>query len=134
MASLTPEQINDLARQLDEAETSRVQLRHFSAQFADMNIDDGYRISRAWVARKLERGQQVIGHKIGLRARELTAHHAISGRSRATAGQLDHLDLCANEVLEVPTREPRRIAHHHHVVERDGVVVPLVDRLGEHGW
>ena len=71
MASLTPEQINDLARQLDEAETSRVQLRHFSAQFADMTIDDGYRISRAWVVRKLERGQQVIGHKIGLTSRAM---------------------------------------------------------------
>ncbi|MEY8690004.1 MAG: 2-oxo-hepta-3-ene-1,7-dioic acid hydratase, partial [Leptothrix sp. (in: b-proteobacteria)] len=41
--------LEDLARQLREARQSRTQLRHFSKQFPQMTIEDGYAIQREWV-------------------------------------------------------------------------------------
>lgn len=63
--------INTLAAELDEAEQTRVQVRHFSKRHPDMGIDDGYRVSHAWVQRKLARGDQRMGHKIGLTSRAM---------------------------------------------------------------
>ena len=36
-----------------------------------MSIEDGYRVSRAWVALQLAEGRKVIGHKIGLTSRAM---------------------------------------------------------------
>jgi 2-oxo-hept-3-ene-1,7-dioate hydratase len=36
-----------------------------------MSIEDGYRVSRAWVALQLAEGHKVIGHKIGLTSRAM---------------------------------------------------------------
>jgi len=68
---LTESQIAALAAELDEAERTRVQVRHFSRRFPEMTIADGYAISRAWCGLKLARGQQVRGHKIGLTSRAM---------------------------------------------------------------
>ena len=68
---LTDEQIQQLADELHTSETSRVPVEHFSKRFPGMSIDDGYRISRAWVARQLGEGRRVIGHKIGLTSRAM---------------------------------------------------------------
>ncbi len=63
---LTPEQIDQLAAELQQSEATRTAVEHFSSRHPGMTIEDGYRISRAWVARQLAQGRQVIGHKIGL--------------------------------------------------------------------
>ena len=41
--------IQQLAAELHESEKSRVQVEHFSKRFPEMNIEDGYAVSRAWV-------------------------------------------------------------------------------------
>ena len=41
--------ITALARQLYDARKARTPLRHFSRQYPQMSIDDGYAIQRAWV-------------------------------------------------------------------------------------
>ena len=63
--------IRDLAHQLYQARKTRTQLRHFSRQYPQMTIDDGYTIQREWV--KLERadGRQIRGRKIGLTSRAM---------------------------------------------------------------
>jgi 2-oxo-hept-3-ene-1,7-dioate hydratase len=63
--------IRDLARQLYEARKTRTQLRHFSRQYPEMTIEDGYTIQREWV--KLERadGRKIRGRKIGLTSRAM---------------------------------------------------------------
>jgi 2-oxo-hept-3-ene-1,7-dioate hydratase len=71
MSALTPELTQQLAAELQRAQDTRTQLRHFSARFPGMTIEDGYRISRAWVALQLAAGRQVIGHKIGLTSRAM---------------------------------------------------------------
>jgi 2-oxo-hept-3-ene-1,7-dioate hydratase len=69
--SFTPERIQALARELHESERSRVQVEHFSRRFAGMTVDDGYAVSRAWVALKIAEGRKPIGHKIGLTSRAM---------------------------------------------------------------
>jgi 2-oxo-hept-3-ene-1,7-dioate hydratase len=63
--------IDQLARELDESERTRVQVEHFSKRFPGMSIEDGYAVSRAWVKMKLERGRVARGHKIGLTSRAM---------------------------------------------------------------
>ena len=63
--------INTLAAKLDASEKSRVQVEHFSKRFPGMTIEDGYAISRAWVAMKIAEGRTVRGHKIGLTSRAM---------------------------------------------------------------
>ena len=64
-------QIQQLAAELHQAEKTRVQIEHFSKRFPGMTMEDGYKISRAWVAMKLAEGRSVKGHKIGLTSRAM---------------------------------------------------------------
>ncbi len=63
--------INQLATELHQSEKSRVQIEHFSKRFPGMTMEDGYKISRAWVAMKIAEGRTVRGHKIGLTSRAM---------------------------------------------------------------
>ncbi len=63
--------IRDLAGQLDRAEKTRTQLRHFSAAYPDMTVQDGYAIQREWVKIKLAEGHVIKGRKIGLTSRAM---------------------------------------------------------------
>lgn len=68
---LSPDTIDQLAQELHASEQSRVPVPHFSQRYPDMTIEDGYAISRAWVALKVAEGQVVRGHKIGLTSRAM---------------------------------------------------------------
>ena len=61
------------AVRLDEAERTRTQTSPLTARYPDATIDDAYAVQAAWVARKLERGRTVVGHKIGLTSRAMQA-------------------------------------------------------------
>lgn len=63
--------IEDLAQRLETAERTRTQIEQFSLEFPDMTLEDGYAVSRAWVAHKLAGGRRIIGHKIGLTSRAM---------------------------------------------------------------
>src|SRR5262249_12315587 len=63
--------IAELATSLDAAERTRQQIGHFSREHPGMTIEDGYRVQRAWVAKKLAAGRRPIGHKIGLTSRAM---------------------------------------------------------------
>lgn len=71
MTVLTDLHIQQLAAELQQAQSTRTQVEHFSRRFPAMQIEDGYRISRAWVALQLAQGRRVIGHKIGLTSRAM---------------------------------------------------------------
>ena len=58
-----------LATELNQSEKTRVPVEHFSKRHPGMTIQDGYAISRAWVAMKIAEGRTVKGHKIGLTSR-----------------------------------------------------------------
>lgn len=63
--------IEAIAAELQEAESTRTQIRQVSLRHPGMTIDDAYRIQSAWVARKLESGRIVKGHKVGLTSRAM---------------------------------------------------------------
>jgi len=68
---LDKDTITSLARQLYEARKSRTQLRHFSKQYPEMTIEDGYAIQREWVKLELADGRTIKGRKIGLTSRAM---------------------------------------------------------------
>jgi 2-oxo-hept-3-ene-1,7-dioate hydratase len=68
---LSPELIQTLAQELNDSEKSRVQVEHFSKRFPAMTVEDGYAVSRAWVAMKIAEGRVARGHKIGLTSRAM---------------------------------------------------------------
>jgi 2-oxo-hept-3-ene-1,7-dioate hydratase len=70
--------IDTLAGELEHAEAQRAQLTQFSLRFPEMSIDDGYRVGRAWVARKASRGRVVCGRKIGLTSHAMQAAAGIT--------------------------------------------------------
>ena len=68
---LAPDTITALALELYTARKTRVAVRHFSARFPAMTINDGYAIQRAWVALELADGRRIKGRKIGLTSRAM---------------------------------------------------------------
>lgn len=71
MTAMTDEQIRAEAELLDEAERSRTQMRQSTGVYPDMTIDEAYRVQAAWKDVKLERGERMVGHKIGLTSRAM---------------------------------------------------------------
>src|SRR6478735_5614397 len=65
------DRIHQLAAELHASERRRVQVEHFSKRFPGMTIEDGYAVSRAWVAMKIAEGRVARGHKIGLTSRAM---------------------------------------------------------------
>ena len=68
---LSPEITQGLARELYDARKSRNQLRHFSARFPGMTVEDGYAIQREWVKLEIADGRTIKGRKIGLTSRAM---------------------------------------------------------------
>ena len=60
-----------LARDLDEAERTRMQLEQFSKRYPTMTIADSYAIQREWVRLQRDAGRRMVGHKIGLTSRAM---------------------------------------------------------------
>lgn len=64
--SLGEAQVEAEARLLDEAERNRTQIRQTTSVHPGMTIEDAYQVQAAWLALRLERGERLVGHKIGL--------------------------------------------------------------------
>lgn len=60
-----------LARELHDAERTRVQIDQFSQRHPSMQMADSYAIQSEWVKLKLAEGQRIVGHKIGLTSRAM---------------------------------------------------------------
>lgn len=86
------------AKRLDEAETSRRQIRHLSLDHPGITIEDAYAIQRQWVAAKIERGRKLKGHKIGLTSRAMQLSSQISEPDYGAL--LD--DMFFNEGTDIP--------------------------------
>lgn len=99
---LSPEQVRQLAAELQQSERTRVQLEHFSKRFPGMTIEDGYRVSRAWVALQRAEGRRVIGHKIGLTSRAMQQASQIDEPDYGTLLDSMLFTCQPSEVLEIP--------------------------------
>ena len=69
--SISPDAAQAEAALLDQAEIERQQIRQTTSVFPDITIADAYVIQAAWLDRKLARGEQLVGHKIGLTSRAM---------------------------------------------------------------
>ena len=111
-------QIAQLAAELQQSQKTRQQVEQFSKRFPDMSIEDGYRVSRAWVALQLAEGRQVIGHKIGL-----------TSRAMQQASQIDEPDygtLLDNMLYTCTPGHVLNISHTDFVVPRVEVELAFV--------
>src|SRR5665213_3221738 len=68
---LTPEISRVLAKRLYEARKKRIQIRHFSAEYPRMTVEDAYAIQSEWVKLELSDGRTIKGRKIGLTSRAM---------------------------------------------------------------
>ena len=94
--------IAQLAAELQQSQKSRQQVEHFSKRFPGMTIEDGYRVSRAWVGLQLAEGRHVIGHKIGLTSRAMQQASQIDEPDYGTLLD-DMLYTCTpGKVLDIP--------------------------------
>jgi 2-oxo-hept-3-ene-1,7-dioate hydratase len=99
---LSEDLIRQLAAELHQSEKTRVQVEHFSKRHPGMTIEDGYRISRAWMDLKRAQGRRVIGHKIGLTSRAMQQASQIDEPDYGTLLD-DMLYTCtAGQVLDIP--------------------------------
>ena len=101
--------VRALAMKLDEAEKTRTQLRHFSAAYPEMTVEDGYAIQREWVKIKLSEGHVIKGRKIGLTSRAMQRSSQIDEPDYAPlldsmfieSGQDIHIDRFISPRVEV---------------------------------
>lgn len=68
---LDAQTIAAMARRLDDAEKTRVQIRQLSLDHPGMNVDDAYAVQRTWVEAKIAAGRTMRGHKIGLTSKAM---------------------------------------------------------------
>jgi len=93
-----------LAAELQRAQDTRTQLEHFSKRFPGMTIEDGYRVSRAWVALQLAQGHKVIGHKIGLTSRAMQQSSQIDEPDYGTLLDSMLYTCTPGQVLAIPAQ------------------------------
>ncbi|HKD46826.1 MAG TPA: 2-oxo-hepta-3-ene-1,7-dioic acid hydratase [Rhizomicrobium sp.] len=91
--------IAEMAERLDVAEKTCRQIGHFSREWPEMTIEDGYRVQRAWVENKLASGRKVIGHKIGLTSRAMQRSSNINEPDYGVL--LDDMLFCNNSDVPV---------------------------------
>ena len=111
-------QIAQLAAELQKSQKTRQQVEHFSKRFPGMSIEDGYRVSRAWVALQLAEGRKVIGHKIGLTSRAMQQASQIN--------EPDYGTLLDNMLYTCTLGHVLNIAHTDFVVPRVEVELAFV--------
>ena len=74
---MTPDQVEDAAARLFEAERERRQIRLLSLDFPGATMDDAYRVQAALVKRKIASGLAIKGWKIGLTSKAMQSALAI---------------------------------------------------------
>jgi 2-oxopent-4-enoate hydratase len=65
------EVIKRCAELLAEAEFQRRPVRPLTEQFPRLSVIDAYRVQQANVSRRVQRGERVVGHKVGLTAKAM---------------------------------------------------------------
>ncbi|MGW3284295.1 2-keto-4-pentenoate hydratase [Streptomyces sp. NPDC001002] len=76
--ALSEEDVDRLAGELWNAERSSAPIQPISARHPDADIDDAYRIQLAGVRLRVDGGDRVRGHKVGLTARVMRQQFGVS--------------------------------------------------------
>lgn len=70
--------MDSIARELVEAERTRVPIRRITARYPDATVEDAYAIQGIWRDQQASRGRRLIGRKIGLTSRAMRAATGIT--------------------------------------------------------
>ena len=71
MRTLDDAEVERQARLHDEARQTAIQIDPATVDHPDMTIEDAYAIQNAWLRIELDRGRQLVGHKIGLTSKAM---------------------------------------------------------------
>ena len=71
MRSMDDSEIDDQAYRHDEARRTANQIEPVTVEHPQMTIEDAYAIQNRWLEIELERGRELVGHKIGLTSRAM---------------------------------------------------------------
>src|SRR5499433_4531614 len=86
--------IADLADRLIAAEESRTPLGVPSLEYTGMTVADGYAVQRAIIAKKVARGDRVVGKKVGLTSKAnqdvFNVHEPVYGQLLASGVHPEH--------------------------------------------
>jgi len=68
---LTPDQIAQIAAELDEADRTRTVIPRITARFPEATVDDAYAIQGRWRDGRIAAGRTLVGRKIGLTSKAM---------------------------------------------------------------
>ncbi|RAL19993.1 4-oxalocrotonate decarboxylase [Lujinxingia litoralis] len=101
--ALSEETIEALAEKVDEAARTTTPLTMLTAELPELTLDEAYTIQRASIARRLERGERLVGMKMGLTSRakmeQMGVHepiygHLTSSMTLSDGATIAHGDYC----------------------------------------
>jgi 2-keto-4-pentenoate hydratase len=93
------------ADRLYAAEQDRVTIRQLTSEDPDLSIEAAYRIQMHNVQRKLERGDKVVGHKIGLTSKPM---QNLLGVGEPDYGHLmASMQFQSGDVIDFPLIQPK---------------------------
>ena len=75
---MTKPSIEDLAKALDSAWTDRAPIAPITATYPDVDLGDSYAIQTAWTTMRVQRGEKIVGRKIGLTSPAIQAQLGVS--------------------------------------------------------
>ncbi len=126
--------IEELADRLIAAEESRTPIEVLSLEYTEMTVADGYAVQRTIIAKKVARGDRVIGKKVGLTSKAnqdvFGVHEPVYGQLLASGVHLEHTPVQTVRLIqpiiecEITFVMRRRLAG-------PGVTVPDVIRATE---
>lgn len=100
---LNPEQLETFARTVDEAARTASSIPMLTTSAPELTLEDAYDIQRASMRRRIERGESIVGMKMGLtslaKMRQMGVHSPIYGHLTSTmvladGGRLRHEEHC----------------------------------------
>ncbi len=131
---MEPRIIEELADRLLAAEATRTPIEVLSMAYPHMTVEDGYHIQEAIMAKKLARGEQVIGKKIGLTSRAnqdvFGVHEPVYGQLLASGCQAENVPVDTSAFIQ-PIIECEITFVMKHRLVGPGVTMPQVLRATE---
>jgi 2-keto-4-pentenoate hydratase len=126
--------IDLLAERLIAAEVTRTPIEVPTIEYPDMTVADGYAVQRAIIAKKVTRGERVVGKKVGLTSRAnqdvFGVHEPVYGQLLANGVHMENMPITTAALIqpiiecEITFVMRRRLAG-------PGVAVPDVIRATE---
>ncbi len=95
---MTKPSIEDLASALDIAWTGRTPIAPITATYPEVDLADSYAIQTAWTNLRVQRGEKIVGRKIGLTSPAIQAQLGVSEPDYGTLWRSSFYEAANGEV------------------------------------